>query len=319
MSILSSSSIPIPSENQNMAQQAPTLLVLAAGMGSRYGGIKQIEGFGPSGETILEYSIYDAIRAGFGKIVFIVREDIKDAVNAIVAPGLQDRVPYEFAIQNGSRFVPEAFQNTERVKPWGTGHAVLCASDCISEPFAVINADDFYGPEAFKVMADFLKNDTHPQHHAMVGYELGNVLSDFGTVSRGVCTMSGDRHLTGINERTKVGKKDDRIVYQDGDREVELSPKDIVSMNFWGFKPSYFDLSLGLFHDFLASNAKSVSAEFFIPIGVQHIIDHNVGTISVLQGGDTWFGVTYPEDKPHVQQSLNALLNRGIYPRKLWD
>lgn len=319
MSNKSSSSIPNPFENQNMAHQAPTLLVLAAGMGSRYGGIKQIEGFGPSGETILEYSIYDAIRAGFNKIVFIVREDIKDAVDAIVAPGLRGRIPYEFAIQNGFRFVPEEYQNTDRVKPWGTGHAVLCASDIIKEPFAVINADDFYGPEAFKVMADFLSNDTHPQHHAMVGYELGNVLSDFGTVSRGVCTMNENRHLTGINERTKVGKKDGRIVYQEGEREIELSPKDIVSMNFWGFKPSYFELSLGLFHNFLSTNSKSASAEFFIPIGVQHIIDHNEGSISVLQGGDTWFGVTYPEDKPHVQQSLNELLQKGIYPKKLWE
>jgi len=302
-----------------MVQQAPTLLVLAAGMGSRYGGIKQIEGFGPSGETILEYSIYDAIRAGFKKVVFVVREEIKDAVRAIVAPGLDGRIPYEFAIQDGFRFVPQAFRNIERVKPWGTGHAVLCASENISEPFAVINADDFYGPEAFRVMAEFLKNDTHPHHHAMVGYELGNVLSDFGTVSRGVCSINDHNHLTGINERTKVGRKGGLIIYQDGDSEVELSPKDVVSMNFWGFKPSYFELSKVLFEKFLLSNSSSASAEFFIPIGVQHLIDTGEGSISVLKGGDTWFGVTYPEDKPHVQQSLDDLLRRGTYPPKLWD
>jgi NDP-sugar pyrophosphorylase family protein len=301
-----------------MAQQAPTLLVLAAGMGSRYGGIKQIEGFGPSGETILEYSIYDAIRAGFGKIVFIVREEIKEAVRSIVAPGLDGRIIYEFAIQDGSRFVPEIYLNAERTKPWGTGHAVLCASENIHEPFAVINADDFYGAEAFQVMAEFLKSDTHPMHHAMVGYELGNVLSDFGTVSRGVCTMDEHRQLTGITERTKVAKKDGGIVYQDGDSEFELSSGDVASMNFWGFKPSYFELSKTLFEKFLAANSQSLSAEFFIPIGVQHIIDSGEGTISVLKGGDTWFGVTYPEDKPFVQQSLDKLLNRGVYPRNLW-
>lgn len=298
--------------------QTPTLLVLAAGMGSRYGGIKQIEGFGPSGETILEYSIYDAIRAGFGRIVFIVREDIKDAVNAIVEPGLKGRVVYDFAIQNGERFVPTEYRNPSRTKPWGTGHAVLCASDVIDGPFAVINADDFYGPEAFRNMADFLSQNTDPNQHAMVGYALGNVLSDHGTVSRGVCEVDADGYLTGINERLKVGRSNGRIVFRDGDTEHELSAEDSISMNFWGFKPSYFGITQKLFEDFLATNAGSTSAEFFIPIGVQHIIDNNIGSITVLKGGSTWFGVTYPEDKPVVQDSLNRLLDSGVYPRSLW-
>jgi len=298
--------------------QSPTLLVLAAGMGSRYGGIKQIEGFGPSGETILEYSIYDAIRAGFGKIVFIVRDDIRDAVNSIVEPGLKGRVPYEFAIQNGVRCVPERFQNPDRTKPWGTGHAVLCASDVIDAPFAVINADDFYGPESFRNMADFLSNNTDPSHHSMVGYELGNVLSDHGTVSRGVCEVDGNGYLTGINERLKVGWSNGKIVHRDGDAEYELHPTDVVSMNFWGFKPGYFDVTQKLFEDFLVANSDSPSAEFFIPIGVQHIIDSGIGKFSVLKGGTTWFGVTYPEDKPIVQASLNGLLDHGVYPRNLW-
>ena len=298
--------------------QSPTLLVLAAGMGSRYGGIKQIEGFGPSGETILEYSIYDAIRAGFGKVVFIVREDIKDAVNTIVEPGLKGRVPYEFAIQDGARFVPARFRNPDRTKPWGTGHAVLCASDVIDGPFAVINADDFYGPESFRNMADFLSKNDDPSHHSMVGYELGNVLSEHGTVSRGVCDVDGSGYLTGINERLKVGRTGDKIVYREGDHELELSATSAVSMNFWGFKPSYFAITKQLFEDFLEVNSGSLSAEFFIPIGVQHIIDTGIGKFSVLQGGTTWFGVTYPEDKPIVQSSLNRLLDEGIYPRNLW-
>jgi choline kinase len=298
--------------------QTPTLLVLAAGMGSRYGGIKQIEGFGPSGETILEYSIYDAIRAGFGKIVFIVREDIRDAVHSIVEPGLKGRIPYEFAIQNGIRFVPRQFQNPSRTKPWGTGHAVLCASDAIDGPFAVINADDFYGPESFRNMADFLTTNTDPNHHSMVGYELGNVLSDHGTVSRGVCEVNASGYLTGINERLKVGWSDGKIVHRDGDMEHELNATDAVSMNFWGFKPSYFEITQKLFEDFLETNSESSTAEFFIPIGVQHIIDSEIGKFSVLKGGTTWFGVTYPEDKPIVQASVNRLLNEGVYPRNLW-
>jgi NDP-sugar pyrophosphorylase family protein len=298
--------------------QTPTLLVLAAGMGSRYGGIKQIEGFGPSGETILEYSIYDAIRAGFGKIVFIVREDIKDAVNSIVEPGLKGRVPYNFSIQNGSRFVPEKYRNPARTKPWGTGHAVLCASDAIDGPFAVINADDFYGPESFRNMAEFLRTNEDPNHHSMVGYELGNVLSDHGTVSRGVCEVDADGYLSGIVERLKVGRSGGRIVHRDGENEYELSEKDSVSMNFWGFKPSYFQITQQLFEEFLETHSESSSAEFFIPIGVQHIIDNGIGKISVLKGGTTWFGVTYPEDKPIVQASLNKLLDDGVYPRNLW-
>ncbi len=287
-------------------------------MGSRYGGIKQIEGFGPSGETILEYSIYDAIRAGFGKILFIVREDIKDAVDRIVAPGLQGRIPYEFAIQDGQRFVAQQFRNNDRVKPWGTGHAVLCASDVIDGPFAVINADDFYGPESFASMAEFLSTNTDPNHHSMVGYELGNVLSDHGTVSRGVCEVDSDGYLTGIVERLKVGRSNGKIVHREGDTEYELSAKDSVSMNFWGFKPSYFKVTQDLFDQFLEANAGSTSAEFFIPLGVQHIIDSGIGKFSVLKGGSTWFGVTYPEDKPIVQASLNALLDGGVYPRNLW-
>ncbi len=287
-------------------------------MGSRYGGIKQIEGFGPSGETILEYSIYDAIRAGFGNIVFIVREDIKEAVNRIVAHGLKGRVSYEFAIQDGDRFVAEKYRNKERVKPWGTGHAVLCASEVIDGPFAVINADDFYGPESFRSMAEFLTSNTDPNHHSMVGYELGNVLSEHGTVSRGVCEVDSDGYLTRIVERLKVGRSNGTIVHRDGDASYELNAKDSVSMNFWGFKPSYFKVTQVLFDQFLDANSGSMSAEFFIPIGVQHIIDSGIGKFSVLRGGSTWFGVTYPDDKPIVQTSLNKLLDEGVYPRNLW-
>jgi len=298
--------------------QTPTLLVLAAGMGSRYGGIKQIEGFGPNGETILEYSIYDAVRSGFERVVFVVRKDIKDAVNDIVAPALKGRAEFLYAIQDGNRFVPEKYRNPARTKPWGTGHAVLCAADDIDGPFAVINADDFYGPEAFQSMAGFLKADKDPNHHAMVGYELRNVLSEHGTVSRGVCKLDDEGFLVGVDERTKVQRQGDRIIYNDGEKNHYLDERDVVSMNFWGFKPGYFDITRRLFDEYLAINHDSTTAEFFIPIVAQHIIDSVNGRISVLRGGTTWFGVTYPEDKPAVQAAIDTLLDKGIYPKSLW-
>lgn len=301
-----------------MTMQAPTLLVLAAGMGSRYGGIKQIEGFGPLGETLLEYSIYDAIRAGFGRVVFIVREEIKQAVHDIIAPGLEGRLPYDFALQEIDQFVPEAFRHVQRIKPWGTGHAVLCAAGVINEPFAVINADDFYGPEAFVSMANFLISDQDPHHHAMIGYELGDVLSDHGTVSRGICTTDASGYLIDIHERTGVHRNNGMIIYRDGDQEIPLHEKDIASMNFWGFKPSYFDISRSLFETFLESRQELTKAEFYIPIVAQHMIEQGQDRIAVLRGGRIWFGVTYPEDKPSVQASINELLDKGVYPPSLW-
>ena len=298
--------------------QAPTLLVLAAGMGSRYGGIKQIEGFGPSGETLLEYSIYDAIRAGFGRVVFIVREEIKQAVHDIVAPGLEGRLPYDFALQEINRFVPEAFRHVQRTKPWGTGHAVMCADGVINEPFAVINADDLYGPEAFESMATFLTSDQDPHHHSMIGYDLGDVLSDFGTVSRGICATDASGYLRGIHERTSVQRKNGVITYREGDQEVPLHEQDIASMNFWGFKPSYFEISRSLFETFLETQQDLTKAEFYIPIVAQHMIELGQDRISVLRGGRIWFGVTYPEDKPIVQDSINELIRKGVYPPSLW-
>lgn len=301
-----------------MASTSPTLLVMAAGMGSRYGGIKQIEGFGPSKETILEYSIYDALRAGFGRVVLIVREDIREAVREIVAPGLDGRVDWDFVIQNGEKHVLPQFRNADRVKPWGTGHAVLCASQAIEGPFAVINADDFYGREAFESMAGFLSADPDPHRHALVGYELGDVLSDFGTVSRGVCQLDDEGDLVRVDERTKIERVNGQIVYRDAEGDHPLSARDVVSMNFWGFKPSYFETAKRLFEKFLEENHASPSAEFYIPTVAQNMIDNGSGRIAVLRGGTTWFGVTYPEDKPFVQAQLDKLIESGEYPSNLW-
>lgn len=214
----------------------PTLLVLAAGMGSRYGGIKQLDQFGPNGETIIDYSLYDAIKAGFGKIVFIVRKDIHEAAVERFSPKLKGRIDFDFADQELTSYVPEHLQ-VERSKPWGTAHAVLCAKESINEPFAVINADDFYGYDAFKTMADFLSADTDPATHSLVGYRIENTLSDHGTVSRGVCQTNERNELVDINERHKVGWEGDKIVYNKDDQPVEIPEGTPVSMNFWGFKP----------------------------------------------------------------------------------
>ena len=294
-----------------------TLLVLAAGMGSRYGGIKQIDGFGPNGETIMDYSLFDAIRSGFTKVVFIVREEIKETVKEIFLPKLKGKVEVDFVVQALDTLVPKEYQNPERQKPWGTGHAMLCAKDAIHEPFAVINADDFYGQEAFKNVAGFFKTSNNDDH-ALVGYTLKNVLSDFGSVSRGVGEEDANGYLTSVVERTNVSRVDGKIIAKEKDGDVELNPEAKTSMNFWGFHPSFFPATERMFHNFLKENSSNIKAEFFIPLIANELVKSGEGKIKVISGGSTWFGVTYKEDKKAVSQKIKDLVNSGEYPAKLW-
>lgn len=294
-----------------------TLLVLAAGMGSRYGGIKQIDGFGPSGETIMDYSLYDAIRAGFTKVVFIVRDEILETVKERFEPKLKGKLKVEFVIQALSTFVPKQYQSTERTKPWGTSHAVLCAKEVINEPFAVINADDFYGRSAFESLANFFNGDTNGAH-AMVGYTLKNVLSEHGSVSRGCGEQDANGNLKSVVERTTIVKENGKIISKEKDGDVELSPETPTSMNFWGFHPNIFPIIETMFGDFLKENSENLKAEFFIPLVGNKLIQSGQGKVKILPGGDIWFGVTYKEDKEEVSNKILELVNKGEYPAKLW-
>lgn len=291
---------------------------MAAGMGSRYGGIKQIDGFGPNGETIMEYSLFDAIRSGFGKIVFVVRDEIREAVEAIFRPKLEGRAEIHFVIQSLDRFVPPGYGKVERSKPWGTTHAMLCGKDVIKEPFAVINADDFYGREAFASLAKFFET-APPDHHAMVGYTLRNVLSDHGSVSRGVAEVRDpDGFLQTLNELTKIVRVDGHIFSKESTGDRELNPELPVSMNCWGFQPGVFGIAESLFHEFVARNINNPSAEYYIALLVNELIRQKRGRVKILPGGKTWFGVTYKEDKEEVSSKIKALVQQGEYPQKLW-
>ena len=296
----------------------PTLLVLAAGMGRRYGGNKQIDGFGPHGETILEYSIYDAIRAGFGKVVLIVREEILQTAKDLLVPKLEGKIELDFVLQSLNSFVPEAYRNPERVKPFGTAHAVLCAKDAIAEPFAVINADDFYGKESFDILGKFLSTGVQPHLHAMVGYAIENVLSEHGTVSRGVCTMNAANQLIGMVERTSIARIEDKIISKGEGEELEIQEGTPVSMNFWGFHQSVFSDIEKMWEEFLPANKENLKSEFFIPTVANNLIKSGKAAFEILEGGKTWFGVTYTEDKPVVIESLKKMHEDGEYPENLW-
>jgi NDP-sugar pyrophosphorylase family protein len=296
----------------------PTLLILAAGMGSRYGGIKQLDQFGPHGGTIIDYSLFDAIRAGFGKVVFIIREELREDFEEIFNQKLAGKIEVDYAIQALDSYVPEELGEVKRTKPWGTGHAMLCAKDHVNTPFAVINADDFYGLEAFQLIGNFLKMDTDDQLHAMVGYEVKNTLSENGSVSRGVCAVSENGNLASVIERTKIYEKDGRIVYEEGEGVTPLSPDTPVSMNFWGFKPSVFPLVQHQFESYAIANIDSPKAEFYIPTVMTNLIQTDTGHCKVFRSRSAWFGVTYPDDKPMVQASLKRLHDEGAYPDKLW-
>lgn len=296
----------------------PTLLILAAGIGSRYGGNKQIDGFGPNQETIMEYSIFDAIRGGFGKVVFIVRKDILEMVKEIFLPKLEGKIEVDFVIQSLDAHVPRAFQDPDRTKPYGTGHAVLCAKDVIKEPFAVINADDFYGREAMVELGRFLQHQVRPDLHCMVGYALKDVLSENGTVSRGVCETNLDNQLVGMTERTSIAREGDKILSKENGEELEIAPDTPVSMNCWGFHPSFFGETERLWNGFLGDNQGNLKSEFYIPMVANSLIKEGKAAIEILSGGKTWFGVTYPDDRSDVIKSLEKLHDAGEYPAKLW-
>lgn len=296
----------------------PTLLILAAGMASRYGSMKQTEGFGPSGETIMDYSIYDAIRAGFGKVVFIIRKDFAEPFKANFDAKLHGKIKVEYVYQEMDSFVDKDDIPEGRTKPWGTAHAMLCAADVVHEPFAVINADDFYGKQSFEKAAEFLKNECNEKTGAIIGYQLNKTLSDHGTVSRGVCKVDDRNNLVEINERTNIAQKGNKIMYEEGGASFEVPFDSSVSMNFWCFDPSIFRIIENLFVEFVKKNKENIKAEFFIPIVAEHFITHEEGVIRVIPTLSQWFGVTYKEDAPSVKASLDKLITDKEYPESLW-
>ena len=296
----------------------PTLLILAAGMASRYGSMKQVQSFGPSGETIMDYSIYDAIRAGFGKVVFIIREDFADAFKAIFEPKLAGRIATDYVYQSLQSHTNHFEVPADRVKPWGTAHAILCAKDAINEPFAVINADDFYGRDAFEKAVAFLTQQCNAQNQAIIGYDLSKTLSPNGKVSRGVCEVDASGNLISIAERTKIYAEQNQIVYEDASGKHSVPIHSSVSMNFWCFDPMIFSLTATLFERFLAEQGKEEKSEFFIPIVADEYIKAKQGVIRVIPTSAQWFGVTYKEDAPGVQENVNQLVGSGVYPQSLW-
>lgn len=296
----------------------PTLLILAAGMASRYGSMKQTEGFGPSGETIMDYSIYDAIKAGFGKVVFIIRKDFADNFKANFGSKLEGKIAVDYVYQEMDSFVDPADIPAGRTKPWGTGHAILCAKDVVKEPFAVINADDYYGTDAFKKAADFLNNACNEHTYSIIGYQLNKTLSKHGTVSRGVCEVDADMNLVSINERTKIYAEGNKIIYEENDRKIEVPYDSSVSMNFWCFHPAVFELTGRLFKKFVPANKENIKAEFFIPIIADEFIKEKGNVIKVIPTSSQWFGVTYKEDAPTVKASIDELVTGKVYPPSLW-
>jgi choline kinase len=296
----------------------PTLLILAAGMASRYGSMKQTEGFGPNGETIMDYSIYDAIRAGFGKVVFVIRKDFAEGFKASFEPKLQGKIKTEYVYQEMNSYMDGLEIPVDRTKPWGTAHAVLCGKHVINEPFAVINADDYYGVDAFVKAADFLNNKCDEKHYAIIGYELERTLSDHGSVSRGVCQVDAENNLVSIKERTKIYKENGVITYEDEDGKHSVPSDSSVSMNFWCFSPALFQPTEKLFSDFVRKNTENIKAEFFIPIVAEDFMENKGGKISVIQTSSQWFGVTYKEDAPVVKASVDKLVADKVYPPSLW-
>jgi len=297
----------------------PTLLILAAGMGSRFGGLKQVEPVGPNGEAIIDYSIYDAIRAGFGKVVFIIRESFADAFKEKFDAKLKGKIDVDYVFQE-LNMLPDGFTLPEgREKPWGTAHAILCARDAVKEPFCALNADDFYGRNAYKVMAEFLIKSEDSTEYSMVGYQLKETLSDFGSVSRGICDADKNNNLQKIVETLKIEKRGTDIVSIEADgSETQLTGNEIASMNNWGFKPSIFDELEKRFTQFLKTEIDKPKSEMYIPSVVFDLIDDKVATVKVLEANSPWFGVTYKEDKPFVIEKINALIAKGDYPQKLW-
>ena len=297
----------------------PTLFILAAGMGSRYGGLKQLDGLGPNGETIMDYSVFDALRAGFGKVVFVIRKDFEEDFRRVVIAKYADKVPCEVCFQSLDKVPAGCTYNPERTKPWGTNHAVLMGKDVINEPFAVINADDFYGKESFEVLARFLEGvEGKKDHYCMVGYRVCNTLSEHGSVSRGVCQTDANRCLTDVVERTNIERKDGTIVFTEDGKDFPLDEHTPVSMNMWGFTPEYFQYSEEAFKDFLAKNGQELKKEFYIPTLVNDLIKAGKAKCEVLDTPAKWFGVTYADDRQMVVDKIQSLVDAGVYPSPLF-
>jgi UTP-glucose-1-phosphate uridylyltransferase len=295
---------------------APTLLVLAAGMGSRYGGLKQIDPVGPNGETIIDYSIYDARRAGFGKVVFVIRRDIEEPFKKIIGARFEKKIPVEYVFQELDKLPPGFSVPPNRTKPWGTGHAILMAADTVREPFAAINADDFYGAHSFRVLAGHLKSGS--ADFAMVGFILRNTLSEFGSVARGVCKTNPDGFLETVTELTKIERTDSGAKAPGPDGKVlPLTGDETVSMNMWGFTPALFNCLRNLFIKFLQKHGTEEKSEFYIPFVVNESIRVKCARVKVLRTTAPWFGVTYREDRPFVVEGIRKLIARGDYPEKL--
>ncbi|MGQ7947278.1 nucleotidyltransferase family protein [Flavobacterium sp. WC2509] len=297
----------------------PTLVILAAGIGSRYGGLKQLDTFTPGGDTIMDFSIFDAVEAGFGKIVFIIRKNIEEEFKEVFDKKLFGIAEVDYVFQE-IEYVPAKYQNPERNKPWGTGHALLMAKDAVKENFAIINADDFYGKEAFQIMAKVLSNtDKESYDFNTMAYLLKNTISDHGFVSRGECEVNEKGFLTDVTERTHIEKINGELMRKDDNGAfIPIDENTVVSMNFWGFTPKCFEFGVELFDTFLEENKDNLKAEFFIPSVVNEILKSGKATVKVLKSDAKWFGVTYREDKEIVQEKIEKLIQQGIYPSKLW-
>ncbi len=297
----------------------PTLLVLAAGMGTRYGGNKQLDEVGPSGETIIDYSIYDAIRAGFGKIVFVIRRDIEEQVKERFVDKLNGKIEVDYVFQEITNLPEGVKVSPERQKPWGTSHAILVTKDKIKEPFGVINADDYYGVDSFKILHDFLVNDKSVNNYCIVGYKLGNTLSDHGNVNRGVCQAGKNGFLENIVETRQIEKTRDGATAPGPDgKPVHFTGNEIVSMNLWGFKPSCFEFLGKEFRSFIDKYGMDLKSELDIPTSVDKFVKSGEITIKILMSNERWFGVTYRDDKPFVIESIKNMIRKGIYPARIY-
>lgn len=302
-----------------MLNKKPILVILAAGMASRYGSAKQVDGFGPNNEKIIDYSIYDAIKAGFGKVVFVIREEFLPVMRENFDDKLRDKIDVAYAFQDFDLRKFGVDLEIKREKPWGTGHAVLSAEKEIDGPFCVINADDFYGYEAFEKMSLFLQEEASDEKIAMVGFEVGKTLSDYGYVSRGVCDVDQHGYMQSVTERTNIYREGDQIVYKEDDIEHELAPDAQVSMNFWGFTPKVLEVARNLFPEFVEKNKENLKAEFFIPDIPDYMVKHGMASCAVLPTAAKWFGVTYKEDKSVVRDNIASLVNQGTYPTVIWE
>jgi len=297
----------------------PTLLVLAAGMGTRYGGNKQLDEVGPAGETIIDYSIYDAIRAGFGRIVFVIRRDIEEQIKERFVERLNGKIEVDYVFQEITNLPEGVIVSPDRQKPWGTSHAILVTKEKINEPFGVINADDYYGVESFKILRDFLVNDIDDNNYCIVGYKLGNTLSDHGHVNRGVCQVGPDGLLKNIIETREIEKTKDGVVAPGLEgTPVRFSGEEVVSMNLWGFKPSCFSFLSEEFRNFINSYGMDLKAELDIPTSIDKFVKNGEINIKILMSNERWFGVTYREDKPYVVENIRKMIREGIYPARIY-